>query len=142
MTKRILLVASESDVLESFPVTLTHAGHSVVLANGGLQAINKARELAPDLIVVDSALPDMDGPTIQGILHRLPSTSNIPTLLLKPRAHRLMPLSLQARGVRAGWMQPLNPGELLRQVGNTLELCRHLDRSRRIASSPEQSEVA
>jgi DNA-binding response OmpR family regulator len=134
MTKRILLVASERDVLESFPVTLTYAGHKVVLARGGLQAINTARDVSPDLIVVDSALPDMDGPTVQGILHRLPSTASIPTLLLKPRAHRLMPLSLQARGVRAGFTHPLNPGELLRQVGATLELCRHLDRTQAEAS--------
>lgn len=125
--KRILLVASEHDVLDSFPVTLTHAGHNVLLAGGGLQAIKQARDLAPDLIVLDSTLPDMDGETVRGILHRLPSTSNIPTLLLRPRAHKLMPLALQNSGRRAGLMQPLNPGELLRQVGTTLEMCRHLE---------------
>jgi response regulator RpfG family c-di-GMP phosphodiesterase len=120
MSKRILLVASENDVLESFPVTLRHAGHNVLLAGGGLQAIKQARDLSPDLIVLDSALPDMDGSTVQGILHRLPSTAGIPTLLLNPRPHRLMPPSLRTLGIRS-------PGELLRQVGNTLELCRRLE---------------
>lgn len=121
-------MASENDVLESFPVTLTHAGHNVLLAHAGLQGIKQARDLAPDLIVLDAALPDMDGSTVQGILHRLPSTCAIPTLLLKPRAHRLMPQRLKIRGARAGCLQLLNPGDLLLQVGNTLELCHSLDR--------------
>jgi response regulator RpfG family c-di-GMP phosphodiesterase len=116
-------VAQENDVLESFPVTLTLAGHDVLLAHAGLQAIKQARNVSPDVIVVDATLPDMDGSTVMGILNRLPSTTGIPTLLLKPRPHRLMPLSLQADGIRAGLVQPLNPGELLRQVGDALALC-------------------
>ncbi len=129
MNKRILLVAHENDVLESFPVTLRLAGHKVVLAHGGLQAIKQARVLSPDLIVLDSALPDMDGPTVLEILHRLPSTTGIPTLLLKPRSHRFIPPPLQIAGTRAECAQPLNSGELLRQVGNTLAQCRLLDLS-------------
>jgi CheY-like chemotaxis protein len=137
--KRILLVAYENDVLESFPVTLTLAGHEVVLAHGGLQAIKQARAIIPDLIVLDAALPDMDGSTVQEILHRLPATNGIPTLLLKPRAHKLMPLPLQIAGIRAGLTHPVNPGELLRQVGDTLAQCRLLD-SEPVASEPEMAE--
>jgi CheY-like chemotaxis protein len=127
MNKRILLVAYEKDVLESFPVTLRLAGHRVLLAHGGLQAIKQARDVSPDLIVMDTTLPDLDGPTVLEILHRLPSTTGIPTLLLKPRAHRLMPLLLQTAAVRAGLTEPLNSGDLLRQVGNTLTQCRMMD---------------
>ncbi|MGP8202148.1 MAG: response regulator [Limisphaerales bacterium] len=122
MKKRILLVAHEEDVLESFPGALTLAGYEVSLAHAGLQAIRQARELSPDLIVIDATLPDMDGATARDILHRLPSTNRIPSLLLKPRPHRLMPLPLQDESIRAGLMQPLNPGELLRQVEDALAL--------------------
>jgi response regulator RpfG family c-di-GMP phosphodiesterase len=126
MKKQILLVAHEDDVLGSFPVTLTQAGHDVLLAHAGLQAIKQARNASPDVIVLDATLPDMDGSTVKEILQRLPSTTRIPTLLLKPRPHRLMPLSLQAEGIRAGLMEPLNPDELLRQVGDALALCREM----------------
>jgi DNA-binding response OmpR family regulator len=127
MKKQILLVAHENDVLDSFPVTLTLAGHDVVVARGGLDAIKQARTVLPDVIVVDATLPDMDGSTVTEILQRLPSTNGIPTLLLKPRPHRLMPLPLQNEAIRAGLIQPLNPGEMLRQVGNALALCRTVD---------------
>jgi len=124
MKKQILLVAQEDDLLESFPVTLQMAGHDVFLAHSGLQAIKQARNVSPDVIVLDATLPDMDGSTAREILQRLPSTHHIPSLLLKPRPHHLMPLDLQTQGIRAGLMQPLNPAELLRQVNETLALCR------------------
>jgi response regulator RpfG family c-di-GMP phosphodiesterase len=137
MKKQILLVAHENDVLESFPVTLKLAGHDVVLAHAGLQAIKQARNVSPDVIVLDATLPDMDGSTVMEILHRLPSTTGIPTLLLKPRPHRLMPLSLQADGIRAGLMQPLDPGELLRRVEDALALCRELQLEAEMAEMAE-----
>jgi response regulator RpfG family c-di-GMP phosphodiesterase len=137
MKKQILLVAHENDVLESFPLTLTLAGHDVDIAGGGLQAIKKARNASPDVIVVDATLPDMDGITVKEILNRLPSTTRIPTLLLKPRPHRLMPLTLQADGIRAGLIHPLNPGDLLRQVGNALALCRDLQLDAELAELAE-----
>lgn len=126
MKKQILLVANEADVLESFPVTLTLAGHQVKLAHAGLQAIKDARNTLPDLILVDATLPDMDGSTAMDILRRLPSTAGIPTLLLKPRPHRLMPMSLQGDAIRAGVMQPLNPGAMLAQVAEALALCEQM----------------
>jgi response regulator RpfG family c-di-GMP phosphodiesterase len=137
MKKQILLVAHENDVLESFPVTLTLAGHDVLLAHGGLQAIKQARNVSPDAIVLDATLPDMDGSTLKDILHRLPSTARIPTLLLKPRPHRLMPLALQADGIRAGVIQPLNAGELLRQLGDALALCREMQLEAELAELAE-----
>jgi CheY-like chemotaxis protein len=122
MKKRILLVAHEDDVLESFPEALTLAGHDVSLAHAGLQAIKRARELSPDLIVIDATLPDMDGATAKDILHRLPSTAPIPALLIKPRPHRLMPMTLQDESIRAGLTQPFDPDQLLREVEDALAL--------------------
>jgi DNA-binding response OmpR family regulator len=123
MTKQILLVACERDVLNALPITLTLAGHKVFLANGGLDAIKLSRTLMPDLVILDTVLPDMDGSTILDILHRLPSTARLPTLLLKPRLHRLMPDVLRAEAAEKGIAEPLNPSELLVAVGKVLAMC-------------------
>lgn len=131
MKNQILLVANESDVVDSFPVTLALVGHEVALARTALQGIKQARDTWPDLIIVDATLTDMDGATAVEILHRLPSTGSIPTLLLKPRPHRLMPAVLRADGIRAGLVRPLDSGELLVQVADALALCRNLDLEKR-----------
>jgi CheY-like chemotaxis protein len=114
MRKRILLVASETDVIQSVPVTLRLAGHRVALAKCGLQAIKQARTLLPDLVLVDSLLPDMDGATVVDILRRLPSTWDVRTMLFKPRWVR------QSAG-KEGQLEPQT--ELLVQVGEALALC-------------------
>jgi CheY-like chemotaxis protein len=111
MTKRILLVAHEVDLVQSVPVTLRLAGHRVMLADCGLDAIKRARRLLPDLVLVDSVLPDMDGLTVIDILRRLPSTGTLPTMLFQPRP-----------------VLGANPSPLvLQQVAQALALCGQKD---------------
>ena len=120
MRKRILVVAHEADVVKSVPVTLRLAGHRVILAGCGLDAIKRARSLLPDLILVDAALPDMDGSTIIEFLGHLPSTATLPTLLFKPR------LGAAQSQPQPGCLgaSPMNSSELLQQVALALALCR------------------
>jgi CheY-like chemotaxis protein len=105
MRKRILLVASETDIVQSFPVTLRLAGHRVFVTDCGLGAIKRARTMLPDLVLVDALLPDMDGSTVIDILRRLPSTSDLRTMLCKERC------------------TPFDSSELLVQVAEALALC-------------------
>lgn len=111
MRKRILLVASETDIIQCVPVTLRLAGHRVAVAKSGLQAIIQARTLFPDLVLIDSLLPDMDGSTVVDILRRLPSTWDLRTMLFKPR------------WVRQSEAQGEPQTELLVQVAEVLALC-------------------
>lgn len=117
MNKQILLVATANDVVQAVPITLGLAGHSVAIADRGLEAIRQARETSPDLIVIDAILPDMDGVTLVDILRRLPSTSELRTMLLKAR---------RSQGLSSAEPEcpRLNSSELLAQIGHALELCR------------------
>jgi CheY-like chemotaxis protein len=119
MRKRILLVAHENDVVQSVPITLRLAGHRVVLADCGLEAIKRARRWMPDLILVDTALPDMDGPTVIDILRCLPSTGTLPAMLFPPRAGEGVHQP-PAAGAEPG---PVHSSKLMRQVALALERC-------------------
>ena len=119
MKKRILVVAHETDVVETIPITLELAGHKVALADCGLDAILWAERLLPDLILGDASLPDMDGSTIIGILHRLPATAALGTMLLKPRWHN-PPAQVRTGPPEIG---SLNSRDLLMQVAHALSLC-------------------
>ncbi len=58
---KILLVDDESDILEFVSYNLRKEGFIVHTANNGVEAINKALEIKPELILLDVMMPEMDG---------------------------------------------------------------------------------
>lgn len=57
----ILVVDDEPDILEFIEYNLQKEGYRVVLAGDGREAITKASEVTPDLILLDIMMPEMDG---------------------------------------------------------------------------------
>jgi|SRR6056300_592775 len=57
----ILCVDDEPDILEILKYNLSSEGYNVLTANDGLSAISKAKEIIPNLIVIDIMMPNMDG---------------------------------------------------------------------------------
>ena len=58
---KFLLVDDEKDILEFLSYNLKKAGYNVYIANNGIDALKIAREVKPDLIVLDVMMPKMDG---------------------------------------------------------------------------------
>ena len=58
---KILCVDDEPDILEILKYNLSNAGYDIYLANDGLSAIKKAKEIIPNLIIMDVMMPKMDG---------------------------------------------------------------------------------
>lgn len=58
---KILCVDDEPDILEILKYNLSNAGYEIYLANDGLSAIKKAKEIIPNLIIMDVMMPKMDG---------------------------------------------------------------------------------
>ena len=58
---KILLVDDEPDILEFLSYNLEKEGYEVHLAENGLEGLNKAKHILPDLIVLDIMMPIMDG---------------------------------------------------------------------------------
>ena len=61
MKQRILLVDDEADILEFISYNLIKEGYEVYTATNGVQALEKAREVHPHLILLDVMMPEMDG---------------------------------------------------------------------------------
>ena len=57
----ILCVDDEPDILEILKYNLSSEGYNVLTANDGLSAISKAKEIIPNLIIMDIMMPNMDG---------------------------------------------------------------------------------
>ena len=60
-SKKILLVDDEEDILDLLEYNLSKEGFDVYTASNGLEAVKKAKEITPDLILLDVMMPEMDG---------------------------------------------------------------------------------
>ena len=80
--KRVLIVDDEPDVLLLLGERLSKAGYEVMKASSGKEAIELATTKDPQLIILDIAMPGMDGSEVASVLRNKPETRNIPILFL------------------------------------------------------------
>ena len=80
--KMILVVEDEPDIADSLDARLYLAGYEIAVAKDGKDAVSLARELKPDLVLLDVLLPKVDGFEVCRILKTEPATKKIPVLML------------------------------------------------------------
>jgi signal transduction histidine kinase len=61
LRQRILVVDDNVDAAESLGTMLAYSGHDVRVAHGGVEAMSTAREFAPNVMILDLGMPEMDG---------------------------------------------------------------------------------
>ena len=81
MRPRVLIVDDEPDMLELVDFKLSNEGFEVIRAASGLEGLCKARCEAPNVIVLDVMLPDLDGLCVCEILCAQPSTRDVPVVI-------------------------------------------------------------
>lgn len=79
---RVLCVDDEPDLLYLFAFVLRRAGHEVMQASNGAEALELLEDVLPDVIVTDLMMPVMDGRELIARLRSDPATANIPILLV------------------------------------------------------------
>lgn len=120
MKAKVLIVDDEPDALELIGFNLKRAGFDVLTASDGKQALQKARDLLPSLIVLDVMLPEVDGLEVCKILRAESRTASIPILMLTAKAteiDRVLGLELGADDYLT---KPFSPRELTLRVRNLL----------------------
>jgi two-component system response regulator ResD len=113
MPGTILVVDDEKNIVQLARLYLTNEGFRVEAAHDGKQALEKARSLRPDLIVLDIMMPEMDGLTV---CREIRKTSNVPVIILTARGDevdRIVGLEIGADDYMA---KPFNPRELVARV--------------------------
>jgi two-component system, cell cycle response regulator DivK len=91
----VLVVEDYQDAREMYAAYLSFSGYRVAEATNGFEAIDKANELMPDIILMDLALPQMDGWEATRRLKKDERTKHIPIVALTGHA-----LSAHAEGAR------------------------------------------
>jgi two-component system, cell cycle response regulator DivK len=82
MRKRVLVVEDYKDVRRMMRQFLEKKGFDVIVANDGAQAVEKAVSEHPDLIMMDLAMPGMDGIQATQAIRKYHELDDIPILAL------------------------------------------------------------
>ncbi len=77
---RILLIDDDEDMLSITVRWLAKAGYEVSSASSGSAALKLLSEFTPDLILLDYAMPEMDGPAVLKAIRSGEATKKIPVL--------------------------------------------------------------
>jgi two-component system, chemotaxis family, chemotaxis protein CheY len=114
--QRVLLVDDSADLREMWKLWLTWWGFAVEEAQNGAEAVQKALARPPDLIVIDLAMPVLDGRAAIQVLASDPVTARVPILAMSAQTYALD----ATRGAERFLPKPADPDQLLAQIRATL----------------------
>ena len=110
---RILVVDDETQLLRALCINLAARRYEVAVADNGASALDQAARHAPDLVVLDLGLPDMDG---TDVITALRAWTNIPILVLSGRTDAADKVAALDAGADDYITKPFNMDELLARI--------------------------
>jgi two-component system phosphate regulon response regulator PhoB len=118
---KILIVDDEPETLEIIGFNLKQAGFGVASAMTGEEALQKTKSAAPDLVILDLMLPELDGIEVFKLLRRDPATAGVPVIMLTAKATELDRVLGLELGADDYLTKPFSPRELVLRVKKLLE---------------------
>jgi diguanylate cyclase (GGDEF)-like protein len=122
----ILVVDDDADIARFVEVNLRSVGYDVSVASDGEEALVKAEEIRPDLVLLDVMMPRVDGFEVAQRLRRNPRTSNTSIIMLTAKALSSDKVLGLTSGADDYIIKPFDPIELLARVKTTLRRARDM----------------
>lgn len=132
----ILVIEDEKDIAELVAFNLKRNGYEVALAHDGLKGLAAARELMPDLIVLDLMMPEMNGITLFKELRREANTRKIPVIMLTARGQTEDKIQGLELGADDYMTKPFSPKEMVLRVKNLLKRSSHTESGAELECGP------
>jgi two-component system KDP operon response regulator KdpE len=111
--QRILLVDDEVALQRTVATLLRSAGYEVVISPTGQDALRQADDAAPDLVLLDLGLPDLDG---LEVCRRLRAMVPVPIIVLSARTRESEKVAALDLGADDYVTKPFGPDELLARI--------------------------
>lgn len=119
---KILIVGDEPDIVSIVEFRLKLVNYSVVTAFSGEEGLEVAAVEKPDLILVDTNMPGMNGHEMLERLRADPALKHIPAIVLTAR-HEDEDIAAPARGASDHLTKPFDFRQLLDRIQATLKKC-------------------
>ncbi|BBD79414.1 response regulator [Aerosticca soli] len=117
---RILAVDDSASMRGMVAFTLRGAGHEVVEAENGRQALDLAAASTFDLVLADVNMPVMDGISMVREMRTMPAYKGVPILVLTTESHTDKKMEGKAAGATGWLVKPFDPDQLLATVKRVL----------------------
>jgi twitching motility two-component system response regulator PilH len=114
--KKILIVDDSPTERHVLNDLLTKAGYDVVASDNGEDAIQKAKQLKPDLILMDVVMPGLNGFQATRAISRDADTRNIPIILCTSKSQETDKIWGMRQGARDYVVKPIIRDELLAKI--------------------------
>jgi signal transduction histidine kinase len=112
----VLVVDDSTETVELLQLLFTRRGYDVVGAGSAAEAVRRAREKRPGVIISDISMPGIDGYTLLAELRRMPGLEGVPAIALTGHAMDEDRARALAAGFAVHIAKPVDPDELLRIV--------------------------
>ena len=120
-TSTILIVDDEPDIVEILRYNLEKAGYQTVSAGNGLEAVSKAKEFSPDMILLDVMLPDMDGIQTCETIRAIPELNKTIIAFLTARGEEYSEIAGFNAGADDYITKPIRPKVLISRIQSLLK---------------------
>jgi twitching motility two-component system response regulator PilH len=114
--RKILIVDDSPTERHVLNDMLTKAGYEVVASDNGEDAIQKAKSVRPDLILMDVVMPGLNGFQATRAISRDPDTRAIPIILCTSKSQETDKIWGMRQGARDYIVKPVRRDELLAKI--------------------------
>jgi twitching motility two-component system response regulator PilH len=95
---------------------LTKQGYQVVMAESGEEAMSKAKQEKPDLILMDVVMPGLNGFQATRAITKEEETKSIPVIMCTTKGQETDKVWGMRQGARDYVVKPVNPDELMKKI--------------------------
>jgi len=120
--KKILLIDDEQDILEIISYNLEKEGYQVFTAGNGNEGIEKAKEILPDLILLDVMMPEKDGIETCQDLRKIKELQRTLIVFLSARSEEFSQLAGYQAGANDYIVKLIKPKILVSKVAALLQM--------------------
>lgn len=120
MDAKILIVEDERDIADLLRYNLQEAGFETDYVRNGADALQRAIEETPDLILLDLMLPEVDGMIVCRLLKNDPRTKNIPIVMVTAKTEEKDRVAGLELGADDYIIKPFSPREVVLRVSAVL----------------------